>query len=90
MKRAVQTDLFGGKKELYYCIHCPWHGYDVVKDGKFEVCPECNWVCYSDSEVESRFLGSNVYPKLAEKWARVHHIPPAHERVGLVDARFSQ
>ena len=69
---SVKQMVFG-VQERYYCIHCNWTGFDYVKSGEFEVCPKCEWACYSESEVERGFLfESSVYPKLAQKYWRIH------------------
>lgn len=77
---SQQITLFGEKKELWYCIHCNYVGYKyetrITEEGKytFEICPKCEWVCYSDTEVREGFLRSNIYPKLVEKYCKVHKI----------------
>ncbi len=75
MAKTVQTDFFGKPRMLWYCTHCKYVGYEFVKEGEFEVCPECGWCCYSDTEVKEGFLHSNIYPKLVEKYCKVHKIP---------------
>jgi len=71
-QRFGQTTLERKIIELYYCIHCPYVGYEYVKEGKHEVCPKCGWVVYSDNEVRELFLNSNIYPILAQKYRKVH------------------
>ena len=64
----------GNLVELWYCIHCSYVGYEYVKNDKaHELCPKCSWVVYSDSEVK-KDLGSNCYPKLKEKYERIHKL----------------
>lgn len=82
-----QVDLFGEEKILYYCIHCNYIGYDFIPvqregGGRLELCPKCEWVVYTDKEVEKHFLRSNLYPKLVEKYKRVHRLREEKEQTG--------
>ncbi len=53
---SKQQTLSGEQKELWYCIHCNYVGYEYktkIAEGNllsFELCPKCEWVCYSDTE----------------------------------------
>jgi len=71
---SQQTSLFGEVKTLYYCIHCNYVGYEIIKEGENTCCPKCDWVVYSEQKAYDWFIssGSNVYPKLIENWNRRH------------------
>ena len=71
---SVQTTLDGKKVTLWYCIHCPYVGYECKQEGEFEICPKCGWVVYSDEEVKTKFVdvNSNVYPQLIRKYRKIH------------------
>ena len=60
----MQKTLLGEKIKKYSCIHCSWEGYDFVKDGEFEVCPKCGWVCYNEDEIENMV---GCYPMLKKQ-----------------------
>ena len=74
VERKLQTTFMGAVVERYYCIHCNWMGYEYLESGDHELCPKCGWVVYSDSEVKEDYLNSNIYPKLAKKYRKVHKI----------------
>ena len=67
----TQLNIFGEKKERWFCINCSYSGYEHDVDSGHEVCPKCGWVVYSESEVEKSFLNSNLYPKLIENYKKV-------------------
>ena len=64
----MQQTLLGELKEKYYCIHCPWIGFDVAYHStvghKLEACPKCGWACY-DKDTGRRL--TNLYPVLERK-----------------------
>jgi len=68
---VMQATLTGKEVEMYFCIHCDYHGYHYVEEGKFKVCPYCRWVVYSESEIKRGFLGSNLYPKMVSNYKKV-------------------
>ncbi len=61
----IQTTLLGKKNTKYFCIHCSWKGYNPKINMQFEVCPKCEWVCYSETEIDESLLG--LYPVLKTK-----------------------
>lgn len=83
MDKMSQTTLSGKKIDLYYCIHCPYVGYEFEivysegyggKEYELEVCPKCGWAMYSDTEVREDFLNSNMYPLLPKKYRKIHKL----------------
>lgn len=73
-----QETLMGEVKEVYFCANscCSWYGIEITEDGEFEICPKCENVCYSDSEVREEFVrrNSNIYPNMVKKWRKYHKL----------------
>jgi len=62
----TQQTLFGKEKILkYYCVKCNWKGFDAVIEDDFEKCPECEWACYSEKEIDENLI--SCYPVLKGK-----------------------
>ena len=65
----MQQTLIGESIEKYYCIHCYWKGHNPKKEtymgGIITVCPECDWVAYSESEIDDSLI--SCYPILKSK-----------------------
>ena len=66
----MQLTLTGEIKLKWYCIHCDWTGFDVIvtdyMDSKIEICPVCEWVCYSEKEIDVSLM--TCYPQLKKKY----------------------
>jgi hypothetical protein len=66
-----QTSLAGQLLPKWYCIHCPWEGFNpkIIDDPDFrhikmEMCPKCGWVTYNEFQAPGMV---NLYPILKDK-----------------------
>lgn len=58
----TQLTLLNEEILKYYCIKCNWKGFDVID---VEKCPECEWACYSEKEIDDDLI--SCYPVLKGK-----------------------
>ncbi|MFW6173489.1 MAG: hypothetical protein ACOC5T_07085 [Elusimicrobiota bacterium] len=71
----MQLTLTGEKKEMWFCSHCSWYGFDPLIVGEHELCPKCDWVAYSEKEIEHHgFTDGITMPQLTKNYNRAKKI----------------